>query len=217
MCENCKCPVFPSLSPQWINGRPGHTFLGLGSAGSCDSRVALIFQDASSGVSSSPNPESWSRLQALNGYSGTWAWDPKASESQLCLYCFLVSHLWWKLMCINSCQSMGYRGWENRTMGGGRITALQTTTASAICFSCRTSEQRSIKMLLSLVFEGQREESSLGVDLESFSQNWVSLLFAVTLEIELCSGRQMGSGSGAQRRNSFSQPGFCQEPGSTVQ
>jgi len=101
--------------------------------------------------------------------------------------------------------------------GGGVFTAVQTTTATAIHFNHRTPEQQSIKMLLPLAFESQREGTSLGFDLESFSQNLVYLLFAVSLGTELCSGRQTESGSGARRKNGFSQPGFCQEPGSTAQ
>ena len=55
-------------------------------------------------------------------------------------------------------------------MQGGGITTMQTTTASAIHFNDLTSVQQSIKMLVSLGFESQ-EETSLGFDLESFSQN----------------------------------------------
>lgn len=101
-------------------------------------------------------------------------------------------------------------------MQGRRYYYYANHYSSVIHLNYRTSEQKSIKMLLSLVCESQREETFLGFDLKSFYQNWVCLLFAVTLETELCSGSQMGWGSGAQRENSFSQPGFCHKPGSTA-
>lgn len=51
-------------------------------------------------------------------------------------------------------------------MQEGGITSVQTTTGSVILPSDTNSVQQSIKMLLSLDFECQREEISLGSDSE---------------------------------------------------
>lgn len=68
-------------------------------------------------------------------------------------------------------------------MQEGGITSVQTSTGSVILPSDTNSVQQSIKMLLSLDFECQREEISLGSDSELWSQNSDHLLFAVTLAL----------------------------------
>lgn len=71
-------------------------------------------------------------VASINGHSSTWFCNSGVSESQLCLHCYLVFHLWWKSMCFNSSQLMGYRHWEKRTMQEGGITTVQTITSSVI-------------------------------------------------------------------------------------
>lgn len=106
-------------------------------------------------------------IQVASINSSTWVCDSEVSESHLCFYYFLMSHLWWKSMCLNSHQSVDYRNQENRTVQRERITTTQTATASVIHFNDMTSVQQSIKILMSLGFEGQREETSQGLNLES--------------------------------------------------
>lgn len=137
-------------------------------------------------------------IASTNGYSRTWVHNSGVSESQLCLHCYPVFRLWWRSMCFNSCQLMGYRHWENRTIQEWGITTVQIITSSFIPMT--TSLQQSIKMLLSLGFENQRKDNYLGFYLEWFSQNWLYLPFVVTIETELCLGMQMGKALGLKGR-----------------
>lgn len=99
------------------------------------------------------------------------------------LYQFPEFCLWWN---STPASRWAVETWENRPMQEAGITAVPTTTASAIHFNHTTWGQHSTKMLVSSDFKHQREQVSFGFDLDSLSQNWVYLLFAVILETELC-------------------------------
>lgn len=76
---------------------------------------------------------------------------------------------------------------ERRGLCKGEVFLLRKPLQLLIFISTtRLQRSRALKHWCLWVFESQREETSLGFDLESFSQNWVYRLFAVTLETELC-------------------------------
>lgn len=75
-------------------------------------------------------------------------------------------------MALNSCQAG--ETWENRTVPEAGITAVPTTTASAIHFNYMTWVQQSTETLLSLDFNHLKEWISLRFDLDSLSSLWLS-------------------------------------------